>query len=333
MSREISIFSDYHQRENSLTNYCGLMMKTIYENSPKNFEEILTTILPNEINLIVGTRFQQQTKQRKSIPDLAITQRSFSIFFETKLSDWFYEEQIRRHITSFDNKSEIKILILLSNFEDQNIEIRFHEAIQSAKSENIIIQPLSFEDFVGALEGACNTLDLQNLLDEFKTYLERNDLLPKWKYLLDVVNCTGTYEEIDENVYMCPDTGGAYSHRRAKYFGPYLNKSINQIFEIKALVVIEKEISDGRIKWKNVNVEDEILIIEAKNMIRKWDWRVEENKTVDLQVFLLEKPFETSFFKISSGGMQQSKRYFWDIAIDCKNSQELAAKLKNEKWR
>ena len=30
--------------------------------------------------------------------------------------------------------------------------------------------------------------------------------------------------------------------------------------------------------------------------------------------------------------MLQSKKYFWDIAIDCKNSQELAEKLRDKNW-
>lgn len=332
MGREISLFADYHQKENSLTNYCGLLMKMLYEDSPRKFEELLATLLKTDTNIIVGPTFTQQTKAADSIPDLAITQKSFSVFFETKTTDWFYEDQINRHIAGFNQTTDDKILFLLSNFENDNLNEQFQKEIGEAKKNKIILQPLNFEDFVGSLEQVCNTEYLKNLLDEFKIYLDRNGRLPKWKYLLDVVNCSGTLKEIEQGVYMCPDTGGAYSHRRAKYFGAYASKKVGEIFEISAIVVIEKNLSDAKIKWKNETTNDEILIEQAKQKIQIWQWRIDENKSVPLQVFLLSNKAETNFLKETTGGMLQSKKYFWDIAIDCTNSKELAKKLRDKNW-
>lgn len=307
-------------------------MKMLYEASPRKFEELLATLLKTDTNIIVGPTFTQQTKTVKSIPDLAITQKSFSVFFETKTTDWFYEDQINRHIAGFNQTADDKILFLLSNFENDNLEVQFAREIKEAKKHKIILQPLTFEDFVGSLEQVCNSEYLRNLLDEFKLYLDRNGRLPKWKYLLDVVSCSGTLAEIEQGVYMCPDTGGAYSHRRAKYFGPYSSKKVADIFEINAIVVIEKNLGEAKIKWKNKNIKDETLIEEARQKLQNWQWRIDENKSVPLQVFLLDNRQETSFVKETSGGMLQSKKYFWDIAIDCKNSQELAEKLRDKNW-
>lgn len=332
MGREISLFTDYHQKENSLTNYCGLLMKMLYEDSPRKFEELLATLLKTDTNIIVGPTFTQQTKTVKSIPDLAITQKSFSVFFETKTTDWFYEDQINRHIEGFNQTADDKILFLLSNFENDNIEEQFAKEIKEAKKYKIILQPLTFEDFVGSLEQLCNSEYLRNLLDEFKLYLDRNGHLPKWKNLLDVVSCSGTLEEIEQGVYMCPDTGGAYSHRRAKYFGPYSSKKVADIFEINAIVIIEKNLGEAKIKWKNKNIKDDTLIEQARQKLQNWQWRIDENKSVPLQVFLLDNRQETNFVKETSGGMLQSKKYFWDIATDCKNSQELAEKLRDKNW-
>lgn len=332
MGREISLFADYHQKENSLTNYCGLLMKMLYEDSPRKFEELLATLLKTDTNIIVGPTFTQQTKTVKSIPDLAITQKSFSVFFETKTTDVFDEDQINRHIAGFNQTADDKILFLLSNFENDNLEEQFDKEIKEAKKHKIILQPLTFEDFVGSLEQVCNSEYLRNLLDEFKLYLDRNGRLPKWKYLLDVVSCSGTLAEIKQGIYMCPDTGGAYSHRRAKYFGPYSSKKVADIFEINAIVVIEKNLGEAKIKWNNKNIKDENLIEQAKQKLQNWQWRIDENKSVPLQVFLLENRQETNFVKETSGGMLQSKKYFWDIATDCKNSQELADKLRDKNW-
>jgi len=36
--------------------------------------------------------------------------------------------------------------------------------------------------------------------------------------------------------------------------------------------------------------------------------------------------------KSTSGGMWQSKKYFWEIAQDCRSAQELADKLRGRTW-
>lgn len=332
LSRDISLFADYHQKENSLTNYCGLVMKLLYEESPKRFQEFLTTLIDGQIDLVIGPTFKQQTKEISSIPDLSIIQKSVSIFFETKRTNWFYNDQLIRHIQGFDENAKLKILFLLSDFDEDDISVQIRESVDKARTQNIIIQPISFERFIDTLEKVCNTEYLLNLVEEFKTYLDRNSYLPKWKYLLDIVSCSGTIEEVKKGVYMCPNTGGAYNHRRAKYFAPYLQKAVKTIHEIRAIVVVEKDFGQATIKWNNSNEKEDNLKNEAIEKVKMWQWRIDENKTTDIQVFLLKDGVETNFKKETSGGMLQSKKYFWDIALDCKNSTELAAKLNDRNW-
>lgn len=333
MSRPISLFADYHSGENSVTNYCGLVMKILYEESPKSFEEVLISLLSSDTKLTVGPTFSQQRRQKWTIPDLAITQRSFSVFFETKLTDWFYKEQNWGHIDGFNLEAQDKILFLLSNFESDEPEAKFASDIELAcKEHQVILQPISFEDMLGALENVRSSEAFKKILDEFKLYLDRNSLLPKWKYLLDVVNCAGSFNEIDEEVYICPDTGGSYSHRRAKYFGAYANKQVSKIFEIRAVVSIDRELGEASVKWNNSGEPQETLIIQAKKIIEDSEFRMNENKTVPLQVFLLEKGEPTCFIKTSRGGMYGAKQYFWDIASKFQNSKELAEFLNGKSW-
>ena len=188
MSRDISLFADYHQKENSLTNYCGLVMRLLYEESPKRFQEFLTTVIDGQVDLIIGPTFKQQTKEVSSIPDLSIIQKSVSIFFETKRTNWFYNDQLIRHIQGFDENAKLKVLFLLSDFDEDDITDQIRESIEKAKKEKITIQPLSFERFIDTLEKVCNTEYLMNLVEEFKAYVDKNGYLPKWKYLLDIVN-------------------------------------------------------------------------------------------------------------------------------------------------
>lgn len=326
MSREISLFADYQQRENAVTNYCGLMMKLIYEESPRKFEELLTTLVPDTTGLIVGPSFHQQTKQGNSIPDLSIKQQSFTILFENKLFDWFHPGQTDRHIEGFDVSVKTKVLFLISNFENPDgLEQQFKPQIESAKQKGVTLQPITYEYFVDELEKVCETEFLKRLIEEFKMYLDRYGLLPKWRYLLDVVNCVGTMTEVLDNVYMCPEKGGPYSHRRAKYFGPYSKKEVAKIYEIDALVVVSSNLEDAKVKWNNSKDTNEALCERAIEKVKLY--RLEENKDTPLQVFLLSDGVTTNFKKATDGGMQQSKKYFWNIARNCSNSDDLAKEL------
>ena len=227
---------------------------------------------------------------------------------------------------------------MLANFEledfelDEQIRVRFPKAFQLADEQAITIKAVSFEYFIEALENIRCSEVFKKFLDEFKLYLDRNNLLPKWRYLLDVVNCAGSLDEIKQNFYICPDTGGAYTHRRAKYFGPYARKQVENIFEIRAVVSIAQDLGGGTVKWNNSDEATDKLIAEAKAMIGKSKLRVDENKTVALQVFLLEQGEATSFKKTDRGGMFGTKKYFWNIAKNCKNSKELASFLNGKSW-
>lgn len=333
MSRPISLFTDYRSGENSLTNYCGLIFKMLYEENPKSFEEVLGALLPSGTNLTVGVNFLQQTKQRKSIPDLAITQRSFTIFFETKLSNWFYEKQTYEHIKGFQQETQDKILFLLSNFETDEPEKLFADQIKKAWEEDrVILQLISFEELLKQLKSVRSSESFKKVIDEFEIYLDTKNVLPRWKYLLEIVNCAGLYHEIEENVYLCPDTGGSRSHRRAKYLAPYANKKVTKIFEVRAVVSIQQELGEGNVKWNNSGEPEQVLIEEAREAIRRFELRINENKTLPLQVFLLTNGEPTCFTKTSPGGMFGPKKYFWNIALDCQNSQELAKFLDGKSW-
>ena len=334
MGKEISLFNDYHTKENILSNHCGVILKLLYEENPKSFEEVMSILTSQDF--VINPSFQQQVKKSSSIPDIVIEQKSFSIYFETKTFDWFYNDQIDRHLSGFKKGNDYNILFLLANFEIDDLEERFKTQIVKAKKEyDITLSPISFEQLIGVLETVESSEEFQTFLIEFRDFLERNDYLPTWKYLLDVVNCSSTIHEVHDNdVYMCPDTGGMYKHQRAFYFGGYKNKNVKYIHEIKALIVVEKEGKEAFVKWKNIDATDNELIKEAKNKINRFDYRISEVNETNLQVFLLQNRQEANFRKSSAGGLYGSKKYFRDIArkYDAKNSIDLAERLKDITW-
>ena len=224
-------------------------------------------------------------------------------------------------------------MFLISNFEEENYKEQFLDEREHAKQYNVILSIISYEELLETIKNTNPSEGYSKMIEEFELYLDRNNLLPRWKYLLDVVNCAGSMEVVDNGAYISCDTGGSYSHRRAKFFGPYANKAVNKIFEIKACVHIEKDFTGKHeVKWQNISEKEDVLINEAIANIKESEFRLEEIKKVPIQVFLLEKGVDTNFKKESSGGMFTSKQYFWDIAKDCPDSASLAAKLKNKEW-
>lgn len=58
--------------------------------------------------------FNIQAKGKNSVPDAIITQAGFQIVVETKITDWFYSNQLERHLTVFGDVKN-KVLISLAS--------------------------------------------------------------------------------------------------------------------------------------------------------------------------------------------------------------------------
>ncbi len=336
MGRTISLFADYHGNENSVTNYCGLMLKLVFQESPKLLYQLLDILFEGEAEVpFIGPTFEQQNaKQRKkshSIPDLVIKQESLQILVETKLTDWYHEDQLENHVAGFSDRVVSKVLILLCNFEDKNCnQVRLNFKARMKTERNISVVEVTFEDLLKGLTEVCITPQLQEYLTEFEEYLDRKALLPSWKYRLDVVNCGGTKNEILEgSVYMCPNRGGQYRHERARYFGAYWDKNVRYIYNLDAIVVCNINFQGYELKWKNdTTVSDKDLFELAEANISKY--RSEEIRQNGIQVFLLSNQKEVNFTKDTKGGLFGSKKYFMisdATDIDC-----CADLIREKKW-
>lgn len=331
MGRAISLFADYHGKENSVTNFCGLMLKLVYQESPRLLNRLLDILFEGEAEVpFVGPMFEQQKGKEKSIPDLEIKQNSFQILVETKLTDWFHEDQLDNHVTGFSENIDSKILILLCNFEDKNSNQKRLKFKSKIKKKKVSVIEVTFEDFLKGLSEVCITPQLQEYLKEFEDYLDRKKLLPIWKYRLDVVNCVGTKDMIlKKNIYMCPNDGASYQHQRAKYFGTYWDKKVENIFTIDAIVVYDTNFKSPELKWKNdESIEDNELFKRSKEAID--EYQSAEMKQYGIQVFLLSNPKKVNFIKDTKGGLYGSKKYF--IINDVQNIDDLSKRIHDKKW-
>lgn len=337
MGKELSLFSNY-QGENAVTNYCGLILKLLHDESPRQLEQLVQTLSHGNFLPRIGPIFSQQIRMAESTPDLFIHQQPFSILVETKLDDWYHKGQIERHINSLKKIGGPCLMLALCNFESDDYQEQFSKqfrsAIEKARLHNIQVSAISFEEFLTALKQLSLSENFRQTLNEFGRYLDGQGLLPKWKYLLDVVNCSQSADEIDLGAYICADVGGSYSHRRAKYLGAYTgDKKVTSIHEILGLVIIHQQISGAEVRWNNSGADPQTLIEEAKRILSQCQkWRQKANQDHPQQFFLLGPKHQTDFKKDTSGGMLHSKIYFRGIAKHVENAEELAKKLSGKSW-
>lgn len=334
MSSPISLFSGYSQSENRTTNYCLLLLRLLYEENPKFLEQALNTITGGQMGTL-GVEFTQQERQENGIPDGVIRQSPFTIYIETKSFDWFHDDQLERHLDDLKTEaSGQNILIALSSFED-GYEHRFDHVKHLCRNKyegDIAFSALSFEEFLEAVRVEDIPKNVADHVDEFEAYLDQNDLLPNWKHMLDVCNCANTLHENQEYaVYICPAQGGAYSHKRARFFGAYKQKQAQLIAEIAGVVDVDPgEDGETTVLWNNrpdLYDRDE-LAREARR--RKMNAR--PGISWSARTFVLEDSTPSAFRKGTSGGMINSKRYFDVQELDVSSAPELAEVLTERTW-
>jgi len=328
MSKNIRLFSNYVQRENQTTNYCLLILKLLYEENPKFLSEVLSTLLSERLSGAVGVKFSQQNRGKKSVPDGKISQDAFSIVIETKRDNPFNLEQLSRHLEAMKEEAGIKVLMALGNFEweEPNPEA-FPDIDRLAEEMGVAFAAVSFEQFLQALKLSYLPKNLVDAIADLEEYMDEENLLPSWKYHLDVVNCRVSFDDVlQHQIYVCPATDGSYNHRRSLYFGMYRNKRVEQIAKIEAVVDLESEESFS-IKWKNIH-KSKLELAEMARIRR----RQIDNSWYPARVFILADLHPTDFVKASPGGMQGSKQYFDISKLNVRDAEDLAHKLKGTTW-
>jgi len=302
----------------------------LYEENPKFLAQVLSTLVDEELGGKIGVQFRQQERKRGSTPDGLIAQPAFTLYLETKNFDWFYDDQLERHLDALAEEDPgIKVLIALSNFEADGVArfSRIRNLCSSKHKGAIIFEQVSFEDFAEALRVEHLPKNLADAVSDFRAYLDEQNLLPSWTRWLDVVNCAGIPADIlKANVYLCPATGGPYNHGRCKYFGMYRNKRVEKVALIEAVVDL-RDASDSALKWKNIDVDDATLLERARSSLSS-----RRPGQYPTRVFLLGPLHDTDFVKDSPGGMQASKQYFEVHALGVKNADELAGALRSKTW-
>ena len=103
---------------------------------------------------------------------------------------------------------------------------------------------------------------------------------------------------------------------------------VEKVALIEAVVDVYPDSTKNKVLWKNISKDEKAL----KDLAGKKNKLLRPNLNEPLRVFLLGNLYNTKFSKISSGGMQQSKRYFDILKYAAKDASDLAQQLIDQTW-
>lgn len=152
--------------------------------------------------------FNLQEKSVDSIPDATITQEGFKIVVETKMSDWFYSDQLMRHLNSFGDEKYKVLITLAPKLMAEDKKVDFEKELKKYNTEHthpVIHINTIFEYLANAVQDVIDDrdYDMQDVLDDFLNYCYDDGLIPvsdSWKYMrMQLAGTTFDFNEIVNN--------------------------------------------------------------------------------------------------------------------------------------
>lgn len=298
---KIHYFQRYHSKENVATANTMLLLSRFYSFSSDRFfrflkSEFFSDAFEPEIV------FNLQEKSIESIPDATITQESFKIIVETKMSDWFYANQIMNHLKGFDDV-KYKVLITLApelmNSEKKKDIGKEIEQFNANQQYPVIHINTTFDGIIKAIREFLNENDyeMHEVLDDYMNYCFHDNLIispDSWKWMRVQLARTTFDFNVKENVYYDNVARGFSAH---DYLGLYKEKSVRAIGKISAIVVsetLENGTETYKTEFGNYTSEMKLRIDKAIHDGRKYGYTM-----TNLRYFFVDKFYETDFKKVT----------------------------------
>lgn len=334
----IHYFQRYHEKENVATANTMLLLSRLYSySSDKFFRFLKTEYFSDSFNPEITFRLQE--KSVDSIPDATITQESFKIVVETKMSDWFYNDQLLRHLNSFDDEKYKVMITLAPGLMEEGKKADFERKLKAYNEKQhhpVIHINTTFETLANAISDVLDDRDyeMQDVLADYLNYCYTDGLIPvsdSWKYMRMQLAGTTMDFNVSANVYYDNAERGFRAHDT---LGLYKNKSVRAIGKVIArITAVETE--DG-VKY---NAEFGDLTDDRKETIAKamadGDSHGYDLRTIEHRYFFVEKFYETDFKKNTPRASMGTRIFDLTQVLgteDIPPMEELAERLKEENW-
>lgn len=333
----IHYFQRYHSKENVATANTMLLLSRLYQYSTGKFFQFLNSMMLAE-NFEPEIIFRLQEKNDESIPDATITQASFKIVVETKLSDWFHMDQLEKHLKAFHDEQQ-KVLLTLAPERmkaEKQKELESKLAVYNQAQGNPIRHiNTTFEALVSGIQAVIDDRDyeMQDVLEDYLNYCYHDHLISVsdyWKFMRVQLAGTTFDFNVRENLYYDSIERGFRAHR---YLGLYKNKSVRAIGEIIAIITGTRQ-ENGELEYC---VEQGELTEKRKQAIER---AIEDSQRYGYQMtatryFFVEQFYKTDFRKITPRAPMGTR--IFDLTSVLESSeipdvQQLAHILSHKTW-
>lgn len=335
---QIHYFQRYHKKEDVATANTMLLLSRLYSySSDKFFRFLKLEYFPDLFNPEII--FTLQEKSEDSIPDATITQESFKIVVETKMSDWFYEDQLLRHLNSFSDEKYKVMLTLAPELMEEGKKADFEEKLKAYNEKQIhpvIHINTTFEAMSNAISDILDDRDyeMQDVLNDYLNYCYTDGLISvsdSWKYLRMQLAGTTFDFNVSAGVYYDDVTRGFRAH---DFLGLYRDKSVRALGKVVACITAVE--TENGVKY---NTEFGDLTDERKETIAKamsdgdshgYDLRRNEHR-----YFFVNKFYEMDFKKVTPRAPMGTRIFDLTKVLgteDIPETEELARRLTEETW-
>ncbi len=338
---KVHYFQRYHGKENVATANTMLLLSRLYHYSSDKFFAFLKSDFFSNSFGESEIAFNLQEKTNDIVLDATITQPSFKIVVETKLSDWFYSEQFERYLNAFgDEKYKVMITLAPELMKEDKKKI-FDEKLKSynynkGKTSSIIHVNTTFDELTKAIEEVVEDRDyeMRDILDDYRDYCYNDNLIinsDSWKFMR--MQLAGTTLDFNkrENVYYDKIERGFRPH---DYLGLYKNKSVRAFGKICARILAIKTEKGMQYDKEDGDVTDErkeqICLAIEDGINYGYDL-----SSIKHRYFFVEKFYETDFKKNTSRAPMGSRIFDLTAILEKEklpSTQEIAELLKNKTW-
>lgn len=335
---KIHYFQRYHEKENVATANTMLLLSRLYSySSDKFFRFLKSEYFSDSFNPEIV--FTLQEKSVDSIHDATITQESFRIVVETKMSDWFHEDQLLWHLNSFtDEKYKVMLTLAPETMEAGKMNA-FEEKLKeyNEKQKHPVIHiNTTFEAMANAISDVLDDrdYDMQDVLADYLNYCYSDGLIPvsdAWKYMRMQLAGTTFDFNISSNVYYDNAERGIRAHDT---LGLYKNKSVRAIGKVIARITAVE--TENGVKY---NAEFGELTDERKSIIAEamadGDLHGYDLRTTEHRYFFVEKFYETDYKKVTPRAPMGTRIFDLTQVLgteDIPDIEELAQRLMSESW-
>ncbi|MCI1696629.1 hypothetical protein [Aneurinibacillus aneurinilyticus] len=333
---KIHYFQRYHEKENVATANTMLLLSRLYSYSSDKFFRFLKSEFFSD-SFEPEIVFNLQEKSVESIPDATITQESFKIVVETKMSDWFYTDQLLRHLKSFSDEKYKVMITLAPELMKSEKKKEFEEhlkAYNATQTYPVMHVNTTFEGIIDAIRDVIDDRDyeMQEVLDNYLNYCYNDKLIivsDSWKRMRVQLASTTFDFNVNENLYYDNIDRGFSAH---DYLGLYKRKSVRTIGKI--IAIITAVTTEAGIEYKaelgKLTDERKQQIARAMEDGKNYGYVLDANR-----YFFVEKFYETDFKKITPRAPMGSRVFDLTQILETEQlpeTLEIAELLKSKTW-